>query len=417
MNTNGTWRPLALGDNIASMLLHRTVYAALAIVVAGAVIGCGQDAARSQAPPPTSGPRPQDARPWPGIVWLGSKFVPVPLPTSRLVAVASDGSVVVAVGYDDDGAVRSGRAISMGQDGTFAPAVTPDVMARLELVDVTAGPRGFVAIGTEVGNPSQGVPNRVALLTSDDGGTWRRVPDDPMFADAYAVGIAEGPGGLLAIGASESGADQPIWRSIDGTEWARVAAADFGLPGTGLAALEGSPDRSLGIGSPQGAVVVDSVDGKTWHATSLPPTGRPQVKPPIVNRAVAGRWGTLATGFEAQDCGFLIWEGDCAGLPAAWWSDGLGDWGALGEDSFVVTHPAARIVAAADHGFVAVSGAGSWASIDGITWFELSTIIEPGVDVLDVVVLGDRIIAVGEVLTGDGRSSDGWIGVGGECCN
>lgn len=170
-------------------------------------------------------------------------------------------------------------------------------------------------------------------------------------------------------------------------------------------------------GEPSRAVIAGSVDGLVWRAVVPPATGRKGVKPPIVVRAVQGRWGSIATGIEPQDCGFLIWEGDCAGLPAAWWSDGLGDWGVLNDDSFVVTHPAARIVAAGDHGFVAVSGSGSWASIDGLTWLELSSLIEPGVEVLDVVVLGDRIIGVGGVLTGDGRSSDGWIGVGGECCN
>ncbi len=296
----------------------------------------------------------------------------------------------MTVGYDDDGAFRGGRAMSAGEDMDFVPAANPEVMAGIELVDVADGPDGFVAIGTEAGNPSRGIANRIAILTSADGQTWQRVPDNPMFAGAYAVGIAHGPGGLLAIGANESGLEQPIWRSIDGADWVRSSAIEIGLPAEGLVSIDGSPTRWLAASAPSRAVIADSVDGLVWHTAEPPATGRNGVKPPIVVRAVQGRWGWIATGFEPVDCGFLIWEGDCAAEPASWWADGLGDWGVLAEDHFLVTHPAARIVAAGDHGFVSVAGSGAWSSVDGLTWLELSTLIEPNVDVLDVVVLGDR---------------------------
>jgi hypothetical protein len=303
--------------------------------------------------------------------------------------------------------------MAAGNTLDFQPAARLEFLAGIELVDVTDSPDGFAAIGTLAGEPTQGIANRVVILTSKDGQSWRRVPDDPQFRGAFAVSIAHGPGGLFAIGAGESGHDWPAWRSPDGVTWSAVAPDQLGLP-NGLASLDGSPERWLGIGSPLGSVVTDSADGVTWHATVVPASGRGG-KAPIVERVVAGRWGWLATGSEPVDCGFLIWEGDCAAYRAAWWSDGLGDWSAIPDVPAIRSD--ARIVAAGDHGLLAIAGADAWSSVDGLAWLAMRSPDESRVVVADVVVIGDRIVAVGEVLGVDGVSSDGWIGVGSACCN
>jgi hypothetical protein len=71
------------------------------------------------------------------------------------------------------------------------------------------------------------------------------------------------------------------------------------------------------------------------------------------------------------------------------------------------------LAAAGDVGFVAVSAGDSWVSADGLSWAAFDGIGGAERQVLDVAVIGDTVVAVGErpIPAGVYRSV-GWIATG-----
>jgi hypothetical protein len=71
------------------------------------------------------------------------------------------------------------------------------------------------------------------------------------------------------------------------------------------------------------------------------------------------------------------------------------------------------IAGAGDVGFVAVSAGGSWVSADGLSWAAFDGIGGTERQVLDVAVIGDTVVAVGERALANGiYLSGGWIATG-----
>lgn len=386
--------------------------AALVAAFVVALAGCGRllDPPATPTPPaPTPPPGLADVEPWPELHWRG---VDVPLEGDligrRLAALATGPVGIVAVGFDDRGGREDGLVLH-APDGVSLEVVDDSDLAGFGLEDVAADDAGYVAIGTEL-EPPAGGPARVVVAVSADGRDWRRLAADPMFAGALAGRVAAGPGGFLATGTTD-GSDQRLWRSFDGRTWSAVTGADVGLAGVTIASIEADAQGWLVSGVAEGRpIVARSVDGRHWDVATLPGSGERDRTTPWVERVVGGPASLLASGAEGDDCGFLWIEGDCAASRVTWWSDGAGAWTALHPATWPSAHPGALLAAAGDRGFVAIDGHGAATSGDGLTWADLPAPADDRVGIRDVLVVDDRIYAVGEAGL---ASADiiGWLGI------
>ncbi len=128
------------------------------------------------------------------------------------LGVAASGSRLVAVGSGSDEQGIFGR-IWISDDGlawTLALEL-PDV----ELINVTAGGPGFLALGSVVNQ--DGFPV-VAVWASEDGISWIQVlQDDEVFAGQLGA-VEAGESGAIVLG----GMPETAWVSPDGLTWTRV---------------------------------------------------------------------------------------------------------------------------------------------------------------------------------------------------
>lgn len=290
------------------------------------------------------------------------------------------------------------------------------------LLDVAAGPGGFVAIGYGVGG--------AAAWYSLDGLVWSLAPADGAFDAARIHGVASTPAGWAIVGVVHEGADNlqtgrpraAIWTSPDGARWQRVPdgpAFDIGgywdtleEPGTGgIEDIAGNAGAVVAVGEScddHGRACVQatwrSTDGLTWE------------------RMPDGKAGAL-TSVAGSAAGFVAGGAECDGFPEycdpssapilkqsatglVWATvQGLELGGAVGP-------------IAADHGFFAVvwspqalswseqwSGLRVLASVDGVEWMLLPAWQPELSSVRGVSLAGDgtgRVVVLGWTQTGSG---------------
>lgn len=150
----------------------------------------------------------------------------------ELLDVASNGSLIVAVGAEGSGSDDGGNAIDgtawISEDGvSWRRIADPDGIlggpGNQVIEAVVAAGRGFVAVGSD--------DDQAAVWTSVDGLSWSRAR-----VDAAAEGeswarvrdvVAAGPG-FVAVGAVGSPDDYDdaaaaVWTSTDGDMWSRVS--------------------------------------------------------------------------------------------------------------------------------------------------------------------------------------------------
>jgi hypothetical protein len=176
----------------------------------------------------------------------------------RIVAGGRSGSRPVT--WDStDGRTWTRRSVpTIGDSATWERIVT-----------VLATDTGFIAGGSA--GPELG-DRHARFWRSADGATWEPVPDDPAFAGAEVVAIAQRGSGFVAVGRLGTGqraSGSIAWTSTDGNTWRRSASPDLA---TGLvAAVAAAPDGSLvAVGSDldeRAALVWRSQDGATWELT------------------------------------------------------------------------------------------------------------------------------------------------------
>ena len=169
-----------------------------------------------------------------------------------------------------------------GRDWTPADVETPpDGTPQYpgEVLDVTPGGPGFVAVGSYM--PVD--PQRFTTLvwTSSDGLTWQRIADSAPFESSLVQQVVGWEGGLLALGCAlvtpTDCGTQRTWASTDGLTWQET---DLALPEGSYrvdSVVRGS-DRLWGLAS-SGADEfaggqtrlrrVSSVDGLTWTPSPL----------------------------------------------------------------------------------------------------------------------------------------------------
>lgn len=306
-----------------------------------------------------------------------------------------------------------------------------------EMAAVTAGGPGFVAVGV-TGNgvgEAWGVRN-AAVWTSPDGVTWSRVPhDDAVFGgdgDQEMVSVTAGGPGLVAVGyrfdePGRSGVYPGVWISPDGATWSAVSL-DQNAFGDGTAAMTsvtaGGPGL-VAVGQDNwSAAVWTSPDGITWTRVPHDPvvfgTGLvgddlwvPQTAmrdvivggPGLIAVGEGGVWGGSENGIEHESSGVaIVWTSP----DGTTWTRVPHDENVFGGEGFQKMSS----VAAGGPGFVAVGEyelnntgrAIVWNSPDGYTWtrvpydetvFGPDPAVDPDQSMSDIAALDYGLIAVG----------------------
>lgn len=188
----------------------------------------------------------------------------------RAMTAGPDGYVAVGttvLSRSSDGTAVGGTAAWSSVDGvTWIQADLPPVMGGFGLVVYDR--LGYLASGLEpIGNQYL-----TMIWLSRDGHTWRRAPDLSSFTNSLVYGIARFGSHLFAVGVADL--DQrsrlAVWTSDDGLAWEPV---------DGIRRID-----SQGIGdvvtfrgllvATNGGQVLTSRDGRTWAPRTLPSADR-----------------------------------------------------------------------------------------------------------------------------------------------
>lgn len=183
----------------------------------------------------------------------------------RVVGVGTapndQGDFVAAVWTSTDG--RSWERIEPN-----SPAFTSDTDSDISVVDVAAGPGGFVAVGTDGGT-------EVAIWHSPDGLSWARADTaDQPFENIGSLGAVDALGtGWIAAGphafTDMTGGTVTLWTSSDGLNWDRVHWFD---PGYAMSVV--ATDSGIAVA---GAVLgTDNFHAAVWAGPAFDPAAPPQ---------------------------------------------------------------------------------------------------------------------------------------------
>ena len=283
-----------------------------------------------------------------GRTWEPAK---VAQPAGTMVAVAAGPGRLVAVGTVEDG--TSGPAAWTSVDGRTWQALPASAFAAASghesgpLLDVVAGPGGFVAVGFEVGAGGF----RPAAWSSTDGLTWTHTPSTLVGDSAGAV-VQFGSGYVAAGWAPGEDGDRRVlfWTSPDGRTWAAAPdakdlhnAGSTPLLAAGSQHLVAFGSRAHGWVASE-PVVWTSQDGVTWQSQaggalvaplpSVPPqaSGQPATTGLGVGGLIATDGVFVAAG-EAFALGAA--SGNSPGLstapPVVWMSSTGGSWSVVAE--------------------------------------------------------------------------------------
>lgn len=357
----------------------------LLMVIVTIVAACGP----APLPAATAPPEPADAVPWPELDWAEAEVPAINAPvTEHLAAVAANEPGFVAVGFREMVGTRDG-VIAFSPDGKQWDRVgAAAVLREVELVDVAAGPGGFVAVGTA---SVEGVPATTVMFRSADARSWERIVP-PGALDTYAWSVGGGPSGYLATGNTVDGGPAS-WLSADGATWQRVPNDALGAAAGGLLDPRSEGDAWIALGTVRNApAFLRSADGIGWTSTPIGPTDT------YADRLVAGRWGYLAQGGQGS-CGLFS---SCGSELLTWWSDDGTTWARLPAEEAL--QGGGAMAEAGDRGVLRVSGLSAWSSTTGWSWTQLPNPGDGNAGLNAAVVRDDTIVAVGEQYLQDGRS-------------
>lgn len=283
----------------------------------------------------------------------------------RMAAVTAGPSGWVAVGttVGDQGADGAVWGSADGWEWSRAGDEALGGPGDQRLLDVAAGTSGLAAVGSE--------GESAAVWLSPDGGSWQRVPagagafGGPGRTVARAVAALAGGPGWVVVGSDDStgSADAAVWLSPDGVSWERVADAE-GLGGDGdqgLFDVAVGPAGLVAVGSDGGSAAAwTSADGRSWSRVDLGP-GR-----------VAG------VGFDGG--GSLVAVGSTGGDgldSSVWRSDDGANWervedgalsGPLDQEVSAVARGEGITVGVGRSNLGGGDDASAWASNDGAGW-------------------------------------------------
>jgi hypothetical protein len=281
--------------------------------------------------------------------------------------------------------------------------------SMIELNGLVAGGPGFVIVGTEsIDADADGSPEDSAavVLTSADGRQWERLADS-RFAHAGMNLIGRSRQGLVVFG-STLGQGESIWTSVDGDAWLK-ATNETGLEvAKGIQLVTEHDGRLTAFVGHRGETDFDFGQVDVWQTEgradwqkvgSLPETSA------IVHRAAFGDGRWLAVGFAPPD--------GPSNSPDAWSSTDGRTWTRTALP--VEAHGA---IAGWPDGMIAASHTGSSPgetcggsgpfvgtsriSMNGGDWLVVPP--TPGVATTGLLVVEDRILAVGLAAEGRGQA-------------
>lgn len=374
-----------------------------ALLAIAVVVGaCGE------APPPaiTAPPAPVAVDPWPAVTWAGT-FIDRPpdgFTSERMIAVTASNLGFVAVGLAEAAGREQGQAW-FSADGIEWERTGPvGAFEGISLIDVAAGPGGFVAVGDHVGDERLDERSRPLLLRSPDGQRWERIADVPGVPGGFATAIGGGPSGYVAVGFTDPEPGPILLVSADGVAWQLIDPATAGAISDGIGAPVAVDGGWLAVGSPGGALAaLRSLDGTTWEATTVEGS---DTNGTHLSRVLQGPHGLIATGGASDGCGPFS---SCPGQSVGWWSqDGIA-WGRLPHMDPAIAQGALTVHP--QRGFLAVTGREAQSSPDGWAWSSLGEIADGESAAVDVAVWGDRIVVVGDLYEPDGSTRAlFWVG-------
>jgi hypothetical protein len=183
---------------------------------------------------------------WVGAAWTspdGTAWTPVvdmlAVSPRALFDVAPAGPGFVAVGGIGGSVAVSSVDGRRWTTAELPPGPPPDTELRSMAVD---GSGRIIAVGSAAG----------WMLSSADGASWTWIQcADPEPGPAFTA-IAAGPKGFIAVGSDAVG--PVLWRSNDGATWESVS--DFGLP-------VGASIKAVGSGLGRAVLAVTNVDGSS----------------------------------------------------------------------------------------------------------------------------------------------------------
>jgi hypothetical protein len=292
-------------------------------------------------------------------------------------AIAAGGATEVAVG-----SASRGCALWASVDGgsSWRRAALPTAAAGQanagQLAGVAHGPSGWLAVGGAAAAAGPAAALRPAVIGSPDGLTWTVTGTGAAFdgpGRIVTTGVSAGPGGYVIVGTESTGPRTvaAAWYAPGLTGWRRAASADA-QPG----ALDGPGNRAMNAVSAvgRGFVAVGaagdrpaawlSATGRTWTLVPLPlPAGAASAALDYVaaNGGVVAAVGTEVTA-AGQRLPFAAVSTDAGGQ----WSSAplpLPAGGAAGAAS-----AAATALTAAGGGFTATGTYGSPGQTDVVVW-------------------------------------------------
>lgn len=232
-------------------------------------------------------------------------------PLIPIISAGVEGNITAAVRIGSKvygwGLLTSGQDLWTSADGKtwtqipLDPRVFPFV---LPIRDMAGGGPGLVAVGGGT-SIARGQHVRAEVWLSNDGRTWKRIPDERTLNGAVMTGVVAGGPGLIAVGNIEPGEGTPIspargivWTSIDGRRWSRVADPQRVFVGAEINNIvRGGPGfiatGESSLPSTGHAVVWTSTNGVTWYRAPRNPQEFPNDGP--TGDAVAGPGGYLGT--------------------------------------------------------------------------------------------------------------------------
>jgi len=359
--------------------------------IASVVLACSP----APSPTPSTSPPvvPPDVVPWPDLVWTTADGVASDDPGDgeQAVAVTVGPKGLVAVGYRDQGDTRDGLAWFSADARTWTRVGAKGTFAGVEMLDVTPGPGGFVALG--MATTGVGARPHAVFFRSTDGKAWQRLPDVEGADDTYPSFLTGGQQGVVAVGTDDAG-KTVIWRSTDGRTFDRDTFKD--ATAAELIDPHASPEGYVALGSENAPpVLLRSSDGRSWTDAQI--DAAPQ--------AVATRLVPISRGYVVQglwDPGCDDTAVDCEQRSIGWWSADGKAWTRLPDQETPIGNGASIVVPAGDHGVIAIDGASAWASPNGWGWQPLPEPSDGSMVVFDAVVAGDTIVAVGALSAEDG---------------
>lgn len=321
--------------------------------------------------------------------------VPAFVAGDRLEAVAASELGFVAVGVHDEHALDD-ALIWFSADGLRWELVgDAPLLLGGSLVDVAAGPDGFVAVGTDRVRDAE--PDGL-ILTSPDGRHWRRADAPLVFADV--LWVAAGADGWLAGGAeADNDPAGLLWRSGDGATWRRQLVRDVIGPNAGVQmAPDGDRWVAFGAEGDNGplAAIWSSADLASWQREPVELQAGDAIARAVLAYAATSR-ARLAVG-QFGSCGGA--GGSCPGELRAWRSGTGEGWRILPRDVWPFGGDLA-VTASGDDLVVAHSG-GIAVSTDGWHWSEAARPDAAGGASRDLAVRGGTVVVVGESFAGAG---------------